>query len=515
MNPLATIRRARETASTAARRLRRRPERPTAHPKRPTAHQDRPTAHQDRPTAHQDRRPHTTATAIEVILAVALATAGVAALESTAPPTGLGVLYLLSVLAIAIRRGERAALVAALLSVITLNYLFIPPRHQLTIAHSQDVVELVVLLIAAVVVGRLAAAGRQRATESEGRARVAAAREREATLVADAASAVAAGGVVTAQLDSISRRVAVATGASRARVALESVPSPRAEELALNLGTRIRAGWLYVSNDADWSLEDLERISGPLGRLIDVALERERVAEQAAETEAAKRAEVAKTAVLHAISHDLRSPITAITTAGSALGSAGLTSEEHGELTDVIQTESARLARLVDDLLDLSKIEARAVDPRADWCYLRDVVASAAAQLDGAATLEFGLPPDLPLVRADATQLERVFTNLIENAIKFSPSGAPVRITGGTTGARVTVRVIDSGRGIPPQHRAQVFEPFFRGRGATDVGSGLGLAICRGFVEANGGKITLQTGTDRGTAFAVTFPVPRQPQAVP
>jgi two-component system sensor histidine kinase KdpD len=470
-------------------------------------------------TPHRDRDRASTvrdvaASGLEIVLAVAIATAVVAALAPTAPAPGLGVLYLLSVLAVAIRRGERAALVAALLSVITLNYLFIAPRHRLAIAHSQDVVELIVLLIAAVVVGRLAAAGRHRAAESESRALVAAAREREAALVADAASVVAAGGPMTAQLQSIGLRLAIATGASRARVALEPVPSPHPDELAVNLGTRIRTGWLYVTSDADWRPEDLERISAPLGRLIDVALERERVAEQSAETEAAKRAEIAKTAVLHAISHDLRSPITAITTAGSALGSPGVTDEERVELTDVIQTESARLARLVDDLLDLSKIEARSVEPRADWCDLHDVIASAAAQLVDGSALEFGLPPDLPLVRADAAQLERVFSNLIENAIKFSPSGAPVRITGGAGAGRVTVRVIDAGRGIPPQHRARVFEPFFRGRGANDPGSGLGLAICRGFVEANGGKITLQTGTDRGTSFAVTFPVPRQPETV-
>jgi two-component system sensor histidine kinase KdpD len=454
------------------------------------------------------------AAGLDILLAVAIATGGVAALQSTAPPTGLGVLYLLSVLAVAIRRGQRAALATALLSVITLNYLFIPPRHELAIAHSQDVVELVVLLIAAVVVGRLAAAGRRRAAESESRAHLASAREREASLVADAASAVAAGGATAAQLQSIGRRVADATGASSARVVLEPVPSPREDEVAVHLGTRARNGWLYVAGDADWDAEDIERISGPLGRLIDVALERERVAEQSAETEAAKRAEVAKTAILHAISHDLRSPLTAITTAGSALGAVGLTSEERGELTDVIQTESTRLARLVDDLLDLSKIQARAVEPQADWCDLHDVVASAAAQAGGARAVEFGLPPDLPLVRADAAQLERVFSNLIENAFRFSPSGAPVRITGGAGGGRVTVRVIDAGRGIPPQHHARVFEPFFRGRGGAAPGSGLGLAICRGFVEANGGKISLQSGADRGTSFAVTFPIPRQPEAI-
>ena len=460
------------------------------------------------------------ATSVEVILAVALATAAVALLEPTAPATGLAVLYMLSVMAVAVRRGELPALLTAVLSVLTLNFFFIAPRHHLAVAHSQNVVELIVLLIAAVVVGRLAAAGRQRATESECRARLATAREREATLVADAASAIAAGGPMPAQLDRIARRVASATGATSARVVLESVPAPRDSELAVPLGTRIRSGWLYVSSGGDWPAADLERISGPVGRLIDVALERERIAEQSADTEASKRANVAKTAILHAISHDLRSPITAITTAGSALGSPGLTNDERADLADVIRTESARLARLVDDLLDLSKIEARAVEPREDWCDLQDVVASAAGSLaaaapGAAANVEFALPHDLPLVRADARQLERVFTNLIENAIKFSPPGSPVRITGGTTGGRVTVRVIDAGRGIPPQHRAHVFEPFFRGRGAAVSGSGLGLAICRGFVEANGGRITLHTGAGRGTSFGVTFPIPRQPQAVP
>ena len=459
-------------------------------------------------------------TGAEIVLAVAIATGAVALLEPTAPATGLGVLYLLSVLAIAIRRGEMPALLTAVLSVLTLNYLFIAPRHRLAIAHSQNLVELVVLLIAAVVVGRLAAAARQRASESESRERLARIREREATLVADAASAIAVGGGMTAQLDGIARRIASATVASGARVVLESVPSPREGEVAVRLGTRLRSGWLYVSADADWGAADLQRISDPVGRLIDVALERERIAEQSAETEASKRADVAKTAILHAISHDLRSPITAIATAGSALRSPELTGEERAELTDVIQTESTRLARLVDDLLDLSKIEARAVEPREDWCDLHDVVASAAASLaaaslNGTSPVEFALPPDLPLVRADARQLERVFTNLIENAIKFSPPGAPVRITGGTTGGRVTVRVIDAGRGIPPQHRAHVFEPFFRGRGTGVSGSGLGLAICRGFVEANGGRITLHTGAGRGTSFGVTFPVPRQPQTVP
>jgi two-component system, OmpR family, sensor histidine kinase KdpD len=446
----------------------------------------------------------------EVLLAVTVATLAVAALQGVAPATGLGAIYLLAVLEVAVRRGELPALATALLSSLTLNYLFIAPRHRLTIAHSQDVVELVVFLIVAVVVGRLAATSRRRAYEAETRARLAAAREREATLLAQVASAILAGHGVGAQLESLGGRIAQATGASRARVVAEAAPSPREHELAVPLRTRTGNAWLYVSDDLGWEPADVERLAEPLGRLIDVARERERVTERAAEQEAARRAEVARTAILHAISHDLRSPLTAITTAGSALSAGDLNDEERVELLEVIDGEAARLARLVDDLLDLSRIQAGAVDPRSDWCDLHDVLATSAAHVEH--PIEFALAAQLPLVRADAAQLERVFSNLIDNAVKFSPAGVPVRITAGLGGGRVTVRVSDRGRGIAPQHRSRIFEPFFRGGGSRVPGSGLGLAICRGFVEANGGQIVLQSGRE-GTSFAVSFPVESQPVA--
>jgi two-component system sensor histidine kinase KdpD len=457
-----------------------------------------------------------TATAIEVVVLVAAASGGVAALQSSTPVDGLGILYLLAVLAIAVRRGQVAALITAALGGLTFNYFFIPPRHEFAIAHTQDLVELIVLLIAAVVVGRLAAFARERAGEAESRARVAADREREAKLVAEVASAILAGESMAAQLESIGNRVAAATGARRARVARESVPNAAEDELAVPLHARSGSGWMYLSRDVSWDREAIERVAASLGRLIDVAVERERVSEHAAENEAARRAEVAKTAILHAISHDLRSPLTAITTAGSALG-IGVSEEERLELIEVIEAESARLARLVDDLLDLSRIESGAVAPQADWCDLHDVVASAAAHASGEHPIEFELPADMPLVRADAAQLERVFSNLIENAVKFSPPGAPVRITGGASAGRVAVRVADRGSGIPRRYRSQVFEPFFSARGSgsglgeAGGGSGLGLAICRGFVEANGGRIVLQTGRDAGTTFTVSFPVASQP----
>jgi two-component system, OmpR family, sensor histidine kinase KdpD len=460
----------------------------------------------------------------EVVLAVAAATVVVALLQSAAPPAGLGVVYLLAVLEVAVRRGQAAALAAAVLGVLTLNYLFIAPRHQLLVRHTQDLIALIVLLIAAVVVGRLAELGRAQAREAESRARVATAREQEATLLAEAASAILAGHSVRGQFAAIEKLVETATGTSRARIVAEPVPSPRDGEVTVRLRAQQHI-WLYVANAGGWGgPSQLERLAEPLGKLLDVAAERERVAERAAENEAARRTETARTAVLHAISHDLRSPLTAITTAISALRSDQVSVDERGELIEVIDGESVRLAKLVDDLLDLSKIQAGAVAPRADWCDLSDVVASAIAHLPASQPIELALPLDLPLVQADAAQLERVFSNLLENAVKFSPPGAPVRITGGAAAGRVTVRVTDRGRGIPAQQRGRVFEPFFRGR--TDrspdsptpshppplhPGSGLGLAIVKGFVEANGGRILLQSGTDQGTSFAVSFPVARQP----
>jgi two-component system sensor histidine kinase KdpD len=211
------------------------------------------------------------ADSVSIAFAVGVATAGVAALQSSAPAAGLGILYLLAVLAVAIRRGQVPALVAAVVSVLVLNYLFITPRHRLSIAHSQDVVELTVLLIAAVVVGRLAATGREKASEAESRAALAAAREREAKLIAQAAAAVLAGENVQVQLENIGKRIAAATGASRARVVMEPVPSPGAGELAVPLPSRARRAWLYVADDAEWPVADVERVAEPLGRLIDVA----------------------------------------------------------------------------------------------------------------------------------------------------------------------------------------------------------------------------------------------------
>jgi two-component system sensor histidine kinase KdpD len=460
-------------------------------------------------------RPYVAAGA-EVVALVGVATGLVALLDTIAPITGLGVLYLLAVLAIAIRRGQLAALATAAFSVLAMNFFFIEPRHQLTIGNSENVAALVVFAIVAVVVGRLAGQARARAAQAEERAVEAAIREREAEAVAAAASSVLEGVDVQAQLRNVERSLAGAAGASRARLELSSVPAPADDEIAVRLGTKRTSGWLYFSRDGGWAEPQLARLGQALGSLVDVVLERDRLAAQASAADATRRADVAKTAVLHAISHDLRSPLTAIATAVGGLAGADLGPDDRDELLAVLQSETDRLSHLVDDLLDVSRIQAGAVNPRSDWCDLHEAVAAASAQVRAGGTqhpVELELPADLPLVRADQAQLERVFANLIDNSVRHSPSGVPVRVVGAATAGRVTIKVIDRGRGVPVGERARLFEPFTRGAG-SGRGSGLGLAIARGFVEANGGRITVQSGITEETYFAVSFPVVAQPAPV-
>jgi two-component system, OmpR family, sensor histidine kinase KdpD len=443
---------------------------------------------------------------LEIAAALVVASLAVDALDRVTPVTGVAVVYLLAVLAIAIRRGELPALVTAVLSVLVLNFFFLPPVHRLTIADSRNVVALAVFLVTAAVVGRLAASARHRTREADVRAAEAAARGREAALLATTASSL---------LGRDGRWQPPDVRRAAARIDLAASPSPTEDEFAVRLPTREESCWLYVTR-SDWAKKDAKRIAAPLADVIDLELGRRRLAETAADAEAARRADVAKTALLHAVSHDLRSPLAAITAATGALNSGVLDDADREELLSVIEGESARLERLIGDLLALSRIEAGAVDPDIDWCDLRDTVATAAEHVRtrrGDYPIAIALPADLPLVKADPVQMERVFENLIENAMKFSPDGAGVRIDGGGSEARVTVRVSDRGRGIPPSQRAHVFEPFWRGRDGAP-GSGLGLAICRGFVEANGGRIQLQSRPGEGSSFSVSFPAAPQPSEV-
>ena len=373
---------------------------------------------------------------------------------------------------------------------------------------------LAILAVAALALVQLTSRMRAQVEQANERARQAEIRERESRLLAEAASSLLAGGPAAAPV--VGPRMEQALAEAGARIQLCHAPSPRAGETALPLRITGSSGWLYVDRNGPWTKQDAERTLQRLSDLIGLAQDRARSAESAAQAEAAHQSDSERTAVMRAIANDLRTPLTAITTATTGLGEPRINDADRFELTSVVATEAGRLERMLDDLLDLSRIEAGAVNPRTDRCDLNETIASAAAQVraqHGDFGIRVDLPADLPPITADAAQLQRAFTNLIDNAAKFSPSDKPIEIRGVSANGRITIRVIDHGRVIPPADHAQIFKPFVRGRDAQ-TGSGLGLAICRGFVEANGGRITLQSRGRDGAAFAVSFPAAKQPSPV-
>ena len=258
-----------------------------------------------------------------------------------------------------------------------------------------------------------------------------------------------------------------------------------------------------------------ERVAPALEALLRAALDRDRLQAEVVETQALRRSDVLKTTLLRAVSHDLRTPLTAIITAGDAVRSPALQDGEREELGTVVVEEAQRLSALVDKLLDLSRLQSGAAEARRDWCSLEEVVRTAvddvAAGDDADASFALSFDRDLPLVQADAAQLERVFVNLLENARRYS-GGHPVKVRARVVGGKMSIRVIDRGPGMSPTQLRHAFEPFYRDETSDGhPGAGLGLAIVRGFVEANGGRVHAESLPGHGTVFAIELPLGEPP----
>lgn len=255
-----------------------------------------------------------------------------------------------------------------------------------------------------------------------------------------------------------------------------------------------------------------EETEEALERLRELAAERDRMEAEAIEAGALRRSGELKTALLRSVSHDLRTPLTSIIASGTALDSPTLTEEERHQLSAAVVAEGQRLSRLVENLIDVSRLESGDVEPRREPVDLAGVF-EAARESIGAGSEQVGLRVDAaaPAVVADPVQLERAFANVFENAVRHG-EGRPVLVRSRETGGRLVVRVVDQGPGIPEGERERIFEPFYRREG-SDQGFGLGLAIARGFVEANGGEIAVESVPGQGSTFVVSFPLPGKEEA--
>ena len=435
---------------------------------------------------------------------VALTTLLLYALDDVAPVISLGVVYLLAVLLVSSLWGLWLGLATAVASALAFNFFHIPPTGRFTIATGENWVGLVVFFIAAVGAGSLAQVARSRTLEAEQR-------RQEADLSAEMARLLLRGGRLEEALPPVGQRLAHSLGLSSAAIELRDVAAgERTVVFPLREGSR-QIGTLVLSAGEDEAvLRRVQvRVAPALEALLAAALDRDALQSEVVETAALRRSDVIKTALLRAVSHDLRSPLTAILTAAAALQSPSISEDERRELAGAVTEEATRLSRLIDNLLDLSRLEADAAEPRPEWSSLEEVISAAIDDLgQPEGTFKLALETDLPPVRADAAQLERAFANLLDNAHRHS-GGHPVSVRARDVGGRVLVRVVDRGPGIPQAQQERIFEPFYRS--GTDRtghrGSGLGLAIVRGFVEANGGRVWVESLPDQATSFVVELPI--------
>lgn len=250
--------------------------------------------------------------------------------------------------------------------------------------------------------------------------------------------------------------------------------------------------------EADRALAELEQLER----------ERDRMRAEAIEAEALRRSDELKTSLLRSVSHDLRTPLTSIIAAGAALDSPSATAAERHELSEAVVEQGQRLSRLVENLLDVSRLEAGKAEPRREPVDLPGLLEAARHSIgERGEVVRLALDQDLPALSADPTQLERAFANLLDNAVVHG-EGQPVLVRSRLVGPRLVVRVVDRGPGIAESERERIFEPFYRAGAGAGNGSGLGLAIARGFIEANGGEVEVESLPGQGSSFVVSFAAP-------
>jgi two-component system sensor histidine kinase KdpD len=347
------------------------------------------------------------------------------------------------------------------------------------------------------------------------RAREAELRRAEAGLAASLARELLGGANTGAVLGTTARQVSEALAISSATIELGAAEAKGRLAVPLRSGEGEQIATLLVP--ADLSTETLERLKtdvvGSLEALVALALRRDQIQAEAVETAALRRSDDLKTALLRSVSHDLRSPVTAIVTAGHALAAREVPEVDRRELGAAVVEEGERLAALIDKLLDLSRLQAGRAESQPEWISVEEVLLAAREAVPRATRVRLTIDPDLPPVRADAVQLRQVFSNLLENAWRYS-DGLPVSVRARRAGSRLVVRIVDQGPGIAPPEQERIFEPFYRGKQTTGwKGSGLGLAIARGFIEANGGTISVESLPGQGTSFVVELPISQPHEA--
>ena len=486
-------------------------------------------------------------------LICAMATLAGVALRGLLDPANLILLYLITVVGVAVRLGQRPAILSSFLSVLAFDFFLVPPYHSLTVADTQYLLTFAIMLAVSLIISTLTANLRQQA-------RIAQYRERRTSALFDLSRDLSAA-LTREQLIDIGERhlramfqadvalflpdmqgqLEVTDAQKESPVFLSGVSSDKIQEihdrplptetefngvsvqadgvlyLPLRAPMRIRGVLAIMPEDTrQFLLADQQRLLQTCAAQIALSIERVHYVEVAQEAVVAMKSEQLRNSLLSVLSHDLRTPLTAIVGLSSTLVShRSLPNESRQELAEAIQEEALRMNSLVTNLLDMARLHAGSIKLNRQWQMLEEVIGSALglqSRVLANRQIDVNLAQNLPLLEFDAVLIERVLCNLLENAAKYTPPGSPCWIAAECVGNQVQISVIDAGSGIPKEREDEIFEKFTRGdTESIQSGVGLGLSICRAIVDAHGGRIWVEQRNSGGARFVFTLPVGLSP----
>jgi two-component system sensor histidine kinase KdpD len=486
---------------------------------------------------------------------VAVATAVSAIADQFLALPDVVMVYLVAIILAAMRVGRGPSVLAAALSVASYDFFFVPPKYTFAVSSTRHILTFAMMFGVGILLSeltrRMRTQGRQaRQRETYTAALYALARDLgaagDAAAVASAMAARAGdafdgtvailhpgpdGALVElarwgeAPLDARDLVVARWTHehGRAAGLGTDTLPGARSACVPLRTDGRGLGVIAYLPRIAGRMLEPEQRhLLEALARQGAVAFERVSLAQDAEAAKLRARTEEMRSSLLSAVSHDLRTPLAAISGAASALhgGAPGLDAARREELVETIEDEAARLERLVANLLDMTRLESGVLEFRRDWVPADELIGSALNRLDAALTghpVTIDLPRELPLLYVDPVLFEQALINILENAAKHTPAGTPIAIAARADAAHVTIEIADRGPGVSTMPIERIFEKFQRGPGSAAGGVGLGLAIGRGIVEAHGGHILAANRDGGGSVFTLQLPrgvdaPPEEPQ---
>jgi two-component system sensor histidine kinase KdpD len=474
--------------------------------------------------------------------------------------TNTAMVFLLGVAIVASRYGRGPAITASIVNVLAFDFFFVPPRFSFDVEEAQYLVTFAVMLGIGLLISELTSRRREQLRASQRQERRTAALYRFTKQLSEIAGVeflirtaglqlrdIFAGEIVLYLRSSPAGPVELRFGddTAIAKFAVNGIVAqwvadheqmagmgtdtlPNATALFVPLiGSQHNVGALGVcTDDAERFLDpEQQRLLETCASLIALSIERDQSVLDAHEAQLRVQAEQLRNSLLSSVSHDLRTPLAAIGGAAASLlrsqesgvrgqGSGVRDDDTRRELLQSIVDEAHRLARLVDNLLDMTRLESGAVVLNKQWHVLEEIVGSARnrlrRELDGHG-VHVDIPGDLPLLMLDGTLLEQVFSNILENAARYTPAGSRIDITARPLGRRVEIRIADNGPGLPPGSETRIFEKFYRGTTISPVdgrrGVGLGLTICQAILLAHGGAIRAHNRPEGGAEFIIELPL--------